>query len=300
MNSTSKATTARPLIIAIAGRKGGGGKTTTTINLAGVLADQGQRVLLLDLDPQASLTRLLLGADDVGADSADDVDDEDDEDDQQAAPAPREGIGARLMDPRRGLTGLTHPAWPGVDLCPGDRSIETTAWALVDDPTGPLRLRKLLASKTAAIYDVILIDTPPSLGFALNVALLAASVAVLPTQLVQQDLDALDDTMDVLERLAELGAAAHAIIVPNAVRGDGNDRHALASLAVAYGTDLAAPIPLSVAIKYALNAHQPVITREPHGKATDAYRALAALVSPSSSTSVQPEATTVVGAVTHG
>ncbi len=281
------------LIVAIAGRKGGGGKTTTTINLAGVLADQGQRVLLLDLDPQASLTRLLLGADDAGADL-------DDEDDRQAAPVPREGIGARLMDPRRGLSGLTHPAWPGVDLCPGDRSIETTAWALVDDPTGPLRLRKLLASKTAGVYDVILIDTPPSLGFALNVALLAASVAVLPTQLVQQDLDALDDTMDVLERLAELGAAARAIVVPNAVRGDGNDRQALASLSAAYGSDMAAPIPLSVSIKYALNAHQPVIAREPHGKAATAYRALAALVCPSSTIGALPEVTTAVGAVTHG
>jgi len=290
----------RPLIVAIAGRKGGGGKTTTSINLAGVLADQGQRVLLLDLDPQASLTRLLLGADDAGRRGGADEGDVDEEDDRPAAPAPREGIGARLMDPRRGLTGLTYPAWPGVDLCPGDRSIETTAWALVDDPTGPLRLRKLLASTTASVYDVILIDTPPSLGFAVNVALLAASVAVLPTQLVQQDLDALDDTLDILERLAELGAATRAIVVPNAVRGDGNDRQALASLAAAYGEGLAAPIPLSVSIKYALNAHQPVIAREPHGKAADAYRALAARVYPPSATGEGSEATTAVGAVTHG
>jgi len=132
------------------------------------------------------------------------------------------------------------------------------------------------------------------------VALLAASVAVLPTQLVQQDLDALDDTMDVLERLAELGAAARAIVVPNAVRGDGNDRQALASLSAAYGSDMAAPIPLSVSIKYALNAHQPVIAREPHGKAATAYRALAALVCPSSTIGALPEVTTAVGAVTHG
>ncbi len=282
MSIVSAATT-RPLIIAVAGRKGGGGKTTTAINLAGVLAARGMRVLLIDLDPQASLTRLLLGVDDTeGAE-------------EESA---REGIGARLMTPRKGLAGLMHAAWPGVDLCPGDRSIETTAWALVDDPTGPLRLRKLLAGVTA--YDAILIDTPPSLGFALNVALLAASVAVLPTMLVQQDLDALDDTIDVLERLAELGAAGHIVIVPNAVRGDGNDRQALTSLAAAYADLLASPIPLSVAIKYALNAHQPVIAREPLGKAADAYRALAVRVCPPSTAPMAAGETGVGEAVTRG
>jgi len=267
--------TARTLTVAIAGRKGGGGKTTTAINLAGVLAAWGMRVLLIDLDPQASLTRLLLGMGDT----------EGDEEERS-----REGIGARLMTPRKGLAGLTHAVWPGVDLCPGDRSIETTAWALVDDPTGPLRLRKLLAGVTT--YDVILIDTPPSLGFALNVALLASAVAVLPTMLVQQDLDALDDTIDMLERLSELGAATHLIIAPNAVRGDGNDRQALASLALAYDGLLADPIPLAVSIKYALNSHEPVIAREPQGRAAMAYRALGERV-----LTVHPD--TALGEVAH-
>jgi chromosome partitioning protein len=49
-----------PLSIAVVGRKGGAGKTTTAFNLAGALAAQGQRVLLVDLDPQASLTGILL------------------------------------------------------------------------------------------------------------------------------------------------------------------------------------------------------------------------------------------------
>jgi len=250
MGRQDRAPTAGPLIIAVASRKGGSGKTTTSLNLAGVLAEQGRRVLLIDLDPQASLTRLVLGDSDERI----------------------EGIGERILALGKGLQGITRPVFDGVDLCPGDRSIETAAYALTDDPTGPLRLRKILASVTS--YDVVVLDTPPSLGFALNSALLAATVAVVPTMLVQQDFDALDDTMGVRERLAELGAAERVVIVPNAYRNDGNDRRNIVALGDAYGELVAAPIPLSVSIKYALNDRQPVALREPVGAASSAYRAL--------------------------
>lgn len=241
-------------IIAIAGRKGGAGKTTTAMNLAGVLAERGQRVLLIDLDPQASLTRLILG------DAAADV----------------EGIGQRILSPQRGLAGLAHTVFVGVDLYPGDRAMETAAYTLTDDPTGPLRLRKLLAG--ADDYEAILLDTPPALGFALNSALLAAHLAVLPTMLVQQDFDALADTLDLLARLSELGAAERVVIVPNAYRNDGSDRANLAGLQQAYGAQVAAPIPLAVSIKYALNGRRPVVLDEPKGAAAAAYRALAEAV----------------------
>lgn len=243
-------------IIAVAGRKGGSGKTTTSLNLAGILAERGLRVLLVDLDPQASLTRLLLG----GAISAGD------------------GIGQRILEPQRGLDDLARTVSLGVDLYPGDRGVETAAITLTDDPTGPLRLRRLLRSVTS--YDAIVLDTPPLLGFALNSALLAASVAVLPTLLVQQDLDALADTLVLRDRLAELGVADQLIIVPNAVRQDGNDRAAIALLRDMYGDQVAAPIPVTVSIKYALNQRQPVALLEPKGAAAAAYRSLGERVLP--------------------
>ncbi len=243
-----------PLTIAVAGRKGGSGKTSTALNLAGALTAQGRRVLLADLDPQASLTRLVLGA---------------------SVPV-GEGIGQRILEPQRGLAGLVRHGRSVIDLLPGDRGIETAALTLSDDPTGPLRLRKLL--RAVIDYDVLVLDTPPTLGFALNSALLAASVAVLPTLLVQQDLDALSDTLEVRDRLSELGAAETVIILPNAVRRDGNDVAAYAVLREMYGDLVAEPVPMSVAVKYGLNAGEAVAQSDPTGAAATAYRWLATRV----------------------
>jgi len=244
-----------PLIVAIAGRKGGAGKTTTALNLAGALAECGRHVLLTDLDPQASLTRLLLGPDADGL----------------------EGIGARLLAPQRGLSDLTRPVFDGsIDLVPGDRAVETAAMTLADNPTGPLRLRKLLGALTG--YDVIILDTPPALGFALNAALLAAHVAILPTALAQQDFDALADTLTLRDELDELRAARVLAIVPNAVRRDGHDEEGVALLRDTYGDLVAVAIPLAVSVKRAGNSKRPVVDYEPNGSAARAYRSLANLV----------------------
>jgi chromosome partitioning protein len=242
-----------PLTIAVVGRKGGSGKTTTTINLGGALAERGLRVALMDLDPQASLTRLILG----GALST-------------------QGVGGSILE-QRSLDALVRPtAITGVDLYPGDRSIESAALALADNPTGALRLRKLL--RPIVGYDIILIDTPPSLGFAINSALLAAAIAIVPTALVQQDLDALQDTFDVRTELDELGAARIVAIVPNAVRPYRHDTAVIAALREGWGDLVAEPVPLSESVKVALNQALPVVAQDPQGAAARAYRALAARV----------------------
>jgi len=243
-----------PLIIAVVGRKGGSGKTTTALNLAGALTQEGRSVLLIDLDPQASLTRLMMG---------------------DAIPI-GEGIGQRILEPQRGLDGLIQRGRGGQSLLPGDRSTETAAITLSDSPTGPLRLRKLL--RHLAGYDVVVIDTPPTLGFALNSALLAASVAVLPTLLAQQDLDALADTLTVREDLLELGAADRIVVVPGALRQDNNDLAALDLLREMYGGAVARPVPQSVSVKYGLNQGAAVAQTDARGAAAAAYRALAVQV----------------------
>lgn len=246
-----------PPIVAIAGRKGGAGKTTTALNLAGAFAEKGWRVLLVDLDPQASLTRVLLGQEhEVSG----------------ALSLEFTGIGRRLVELGLGVDGLAVPVTATIDIYPGDRQMETAAQVLSDTAMGFFRLRKLLAQVRG--YDVIIVDTPPNLGFALNLALLAAQVAVVPTRLAQPDFDALADTLALWHELAELNAAKRLVIVANELRADDNDRTSNEVLCQTYGELVAAPIPHAVAVKRAINVGQAVVAREPTSKAARAYRAL--------------------------
>lgn len=244
----------RERIVAIVNRKGGSGKSTTTLNLAGALAELGLRVLVVDLDPQASLTRLL---------SSEPVD---------------RGIGACISAPGQAAADLIRDTAAGIDLLPGDRSIEAAALALNDSPAGFLRLRRVLAP--LAGYNVLLLDTPPALGFAVSSAILAAGWAILPTATTQQDIDALVDTLAAIEELAEdeLQCARRLAIVPNAVHRDRPDQGGLEALRAAYGGLVTVPIPHSASIKRALNRRLPLALTEPKSPPMGAYRALAGRV----------------------
>jgi len=165
-------------ILAVANQKGGVGKTTTSINLAAGLSMAGQRVLLVDLDPQGNATmgsgvdkrnaartvyHLLLGLSDLPA--------------------------IRL----RSESG-------GYDLLPANRELAGAEVELVGLEHREARLKEALAA-IEADYDYILIDCPPSLSLLTINGLVAAHAVLIPMQCEYYALEGLSDLVGTIKRV---------------------------------------------------------------------------------------------------
>jgi chromosome partitioning protein len=152
-------------VIAIANQKGGVGKTTTTVNLGVGLARQGKRVLLVDADPQGSLTVSM------GVKNPDELD-------------------TAISDLLRSVaeTGSVTPAdkgilkdVEGVDLLPSNIDLSSFEVSLVNTMSREFVLRSYLGA-VKGNYDYVLIDCMPSLGMMTINALAAADSVLIPCQ----------------------------------------------------------------------------------------------------------------------
>lgn len=151
-----------PRIVAIANQKGGVGKTTTAINLAAGLAERGQRVLVVDLDPQGNAStglgidsgqRQLTSYDLILGDVA---------------------AGAIIQD-----TGLQN-----LSICPANADLASADLELAThrERTHTLRAALRQADLTGGAFNYILIDCPPSLNLLTINALVAADAVLVPLQ----------------------------------------------------------------------------------------------------------------------
>lgn len=189
-------------VIAIANFKGGSAKTTTCVHLAHYLALHGYRVLAIDLDPQASLSAMF-GAQpevDVGA---------------------NETIYAALRyddNERRAIHEIVRKTYfDGVDLIPGNLEVmeyehETPRVLANKANSGAIFFErlKLALAEVESEYDVVILDTPPSLGFLTLSAIYAATSMIITVHPAMLDVASMSQFLlmmgDLISVLNESGA----------------------------------------------------------------------------------------------
>lgn len=161
--------------VVIVNQKGGVGKTTTTLGLASAARAAGRRVLVVDLDPQASST-WILGLD----------------------PAEVEPSIADVLEGRSVRSAITTTNWgPLVDVVPASGSLQG-----LESLRSTTALRRSLANlqNSADAYDVVLIDCPPALGSLTTSGLNAAQHALIvvePSALGLRGIEAVADSIDI-------------------------------------------------------------------------------------------------------
>src|ERR1039458_4246599 len=171
-------------IIAIANQKGGVGKTTTAVNLGHALAEKGQRILIVDLDPQGNATSAL-GMQDLEGENL------------YEALLGDESIVDKILPTRIERLFLV-PA--NLDLA----GVEVEIARMNDHLT---RLSKTLSIlRDDQTFDFILLDCPPSLGILMTNALAAADELLVPLQSEYFALEGLSKIVQIVERIKSAGA----------------------------------------------------------------------------------------------
>lgn len=146
-------------LYAIANQKGGVGKSTTAVNIAGYLGEWGHKTLLVDLDPQGNATSGLGVLRDPS----------------------RPNVYSVLVEGQPAETAIMPTGAPGVDLLPSDIALVGAEIELISLPRRESRLLYALDGLGDA-YEYILIDCPPSLGLLTLNALVAARHLLVPIQ----------------------------------------------------------------------------------------------------------------------
>lgn len=152
-----------PKILAISNQKGGVAKTTSCISIAAAMAEEGKRVLMVDLDPQANLTTACgFDPDELEWTIVDLLM----KDEEEPAPPASEIILNSVME--------------GLELFPADMRLSALERLMYDHNGYEAELKNLLESLED--YEVILIDCPPSMGALTLMGLSAAQLALVPVQ----------------------------------------------------------------------------------------------------------------------
>lgn len=166
-------------IIAITNQKGGVGKTTTCVNLAASLAEQGKKVLLVDLDPQGNAST---GS---GIDKA----------------HLKDSIYQVLIGNKTLSEVVIHAEAAKFDVAPSNRDLAGAEVELVNEMARETRLKNAILKLGDQAYDFVLLDCPPSLNLVTVNALTAAHSVMIPMQCEYYALEGLSDLVNTVKKV---------------------------------------------------------------------------------------------------
>jgi chromosome partitioning protein len=246
------------IIMTVANQKGGVGKTTTVVNLGAALAEQQQRVLLIDLDPQSALS-ITVG---INSDELD------------------ETIYNVLVD-GLSIQDTIFDIAPNLDVIPANIDLAGAEMELISafsresilrDNINPLRPQ----------YDYIIIDTPPSLGLLTLNALTASDEIIIPLQAEYMALRGMRFLLEMIVRVRERinpNLTVRGILGTMYKGGALHSEEVMDEIRSIFG-DKVFPVVIKRSISFAEApvAQLPIIQYEPDHEGAQAYRKLAEVI----------------------
>lgn len=242
--------------IAVSNEKGGVAKTTTTLSLGAALSELGNRVLVIDMDPQANLT-LALGFE----------------------PAEAAKTSANVLIESAPLQSAIHKTdFEGLDLVPCNARIESAEQYLPVRSNYLTTLRAALEETPNLNYNYILLDCPPSLGAITLNAMAASDLLLIPTQAEYFSAYALRNMMAVIRRIRKEANPnlAYRILVTLLDRRNRTHRSIYEQLVATFGDGIfETVIEMDTKLRESPIAGQPITRYMPNSRGSLQYRVLA-------------------------